>query len=444
MGLDVFISYSSMDKNQIEVIAGKLEAAGISCWYAPRNIMPGQEWVGAINAAIEEAKIFLLVYTKNSNASRQVHNEVALAFNENKIMIPFRLSEAGMSSEIKYYLTRVHWLDCVDVSFEQATEQLQEYIASALRGEVRFTSGAEDAQKALAKEEKTGNPQNGSTLKWIIAILAGAALLAMAFFAGPWRQSKASEYQQGIKLWKVGELSEARTSLEKAADKDMALAELALATMQADLLLKQKPSGMSSQDLATAGEQLRSLGEELISSGCTEANYLLGVYYAEAFEGVMDREKAITYFEKALQGEETEWLLRSYGYLCMLYGTAEGMSSNAERVARYAGKAEEILSQDGAQDADKDTESAYNAWPAYGFSCERIGDGFRNLGEGEKAFGWYQRAANAGMAASMNQLGLAYLWGDGTQEDQELARKWFQKAADAGDKNAIKNLEFLE
>ncbi|MBP5493609.1 MAG: toll/interleukin-1 receptor domain-containing protein, partial [Lachnospiraceae bacterium] len=37
---DVFISYSSKNKNVADAIVAEFESSGIKCWYAPRDIMP--------------------------------------------------------------------------------------------------------------------------------------------------------------------------------------------------------------------------------------------------------------------------------------------------------------------------------------------------------------------------------------------------------------------
>ena len=110
---DVFISYSSKNKNIADAVVSEFEQNGIRCWYAPRDIRPGEEWVTAITGALEKAKVLVLIYTDESNSSRQVMNEVAVAFNAGLTIVPFRLSDEQMSSELEYYLTRVHWLDAV-------------------------------------------------------------------------------------------------------------------------------------------------------------------------------------------------------------------------------------------------------------------------------------------------------------------------------------------
>jgi hypothetical protein len=57
---DVFISHSSDDKRAADAACAVLEARGIKCWMAPRNIRPGSDWGESIITAIEQSRIMLL------------------------------------------------------------------------------------------------------------------------------------------------------------------------------------------------------------------------------------------------------------------------------------------------------------------------------------------------------------------------------------------------
>ena len=60
MSHDVFISHSSADKRAADAACGLLEARGIKCWIAPRDIRPGSDWGESIITAIEQTRIVLL------------------------------------------------------------------------------------------------------------------------------------------------------------------------------------------------------------------------------------------------------------------------------------------------------------------------------------------------------------------------------------------------
>ncbi|MEI3004629.1 MAG: tetratricopeptide repeat protein [Victivallales bacterium] len=71
---------------------------------------------------------------------------------------------------------------------------------------------------------------------------------------------------------------------------------------------------------------------------------------------------------------------------------------------------------------------------AYDLSCK---------GEMENAFHRYRKAAEAGDANAMCNLGTMYLTGRGTSVNQENAVKWLKRAAEQNDANAMLKLAGL-
>ena len=107
---DVFISYSSEDKLVADAVCHTLEANQIKCWMAPRDVLPGTPYAKAIIQAIRESQIMVMVYSKNSNQSEHVANEIERMFHQGRPIIPFLIDETQMSEEYEYYLSRKHWL----------------------------------------------------------------------------------------------------------------------------------------------------------------------------------------------------------------------------------------------------------------------------------------------------------------------------------------------
>lgn len=128
MTFDVFISHSSKDKLLADAVCAGLEARGIRCWVAPRDIIPGEEWTKSIVDAILNSKVFLLILTANSNASIQALKEVDLAVNHEKVVIPFRLEDIKPTGSMEYYLGSLHWLDALTKPVEKHIEKLANYI----------------------------------------------------------------------------------------------------------------------------------------------------------------------------------------------------------------------------------------------------------------------------------------------------------------------------
>jgi TIR domain len=172
---DIFISYSSKDKNVADAVCAALEAKRIRCWIAPRDIMPGKQWAGAILDAIEETRLMVLIYSASANASPQVIREVDRAVTRNVIILPFRIEAAEMSKEMQYYISAAHWLDAIDGPMDQ-------HIARLVVTVKRLLS---DRSSSFVQPASPVHPSaNKSSLAWIIWPIAMLLLLGVGI--GVW------------------------------------------------------------------------------------------------------------------------------------------------------------------------------------------------------------------------------------------------------------------
>jgi hypothetical protein len=74
-----FISYSSRDSVLAESLKSSIEGDGISCFYAPRDILPRKVWPEELEQEIDRADLILLLYTDNAAASDEVYKEIERA-----------------------------------------------------------------------------------------------------------------------------------------------------------------------------------------------------------------------------------------------------------------------------------------------------------------------------------------------------------------------------
>ncbi len=130
----VFLSYSSADKDIADRVCSALEATGISCWIAPRDIEPGVDYPAAIVEAINSCQVLVLILTKHAAASPHVLSEVGHAFNGKKQIIPFRLSSEPPPESLEYFLSMTQWLDASDGCTDQNLKRLTEAISDPLAG----------------------------------------------------------------------------------------------------------------------------------------------------------------------------------------------------------------------------------------------------------------------------------------------------------------------
>jgi len=146
MTQDVFISYSSIDNSAANTVCSILEQNGICCWIAPRDITPGLDFAEAIIDGIKSSKVFILVYSSNSNNSKQVIREVDRAVHLGLPVINLRLEDVPLSKQLEYYLSSVHWLDAKTPPLEEHIKKLSGVINILLR---KDEAREEDLEKAL-------------------------------------------------------------------------------------------------------------------------------------------------------------------------------------------------------------------------------------------------------------------------------------------------------
>jgi hypothetical protein len=155
MAHDIFISYSTKDKPTADTICAALEANGIRCWIAPRDILPGSDWGEAIIDAIHACRIMVLVFSGHSNDSSQIKREIERAVNAGIPVVPFRIEDVLPSKTLEYFISTQHWLDALTPPLEQHLQ----YLAATMRAMlVPKVNGSE----AGAREPKL-KPQPAST-----------------------------------------------------------------------------------------------------------------------------------------------------------------------------------------------------------------------------------------------------------------------------------------
>jgi Protein of unknown function (DUF3365)/TIR domain len=144
MPADVFISHSNKDKTLAEAICHRLEANGIRCWIAPRDIEFGSDWTAGITQGISSCKVFVLVFSDSANTSDHVRREVAKAFSLGLAVIPFRTEDVAPNRSLSYFLETVHWLDAFPSPTESYFNVLADQIQRLL--EQPATTGGEGGQ----------------------------------------------------------------------------------------------------------------------------------------------------------------------------------------------------------------------------------------------------------------------------------------------------------
>ena len=152
---EVFISYH-MDSSTdiVEKISAALEGAGISSWYAKRDIAGG--YAGAIIDAIAECKVFLLILNQYSSISAHCLNEINTVFDrlskhENVVILPFKVDKCELSKDAYYYLGRIRMFDGSLPPEMERVKELVDRISTILGREAVLEANIQDTVTKVEK-----------------------------------------------------------------------------------------------------------------------------------------------------------------------------------------------------------------------------------------------------------------------------------------------------
>src|SRR5579872_3290975 len=104
---DIFISYSSKDKEKADQLSELLASAGLSVWIDQSGIDVATSWSKEIVQAITGCKAFVVLLSPNSIASENVIKEVSLAAERKKKILPLDLEPVGLPDDLAYHLAGI-------------------------------------------------------------------------------------------------------------------------------------------------------------------------------------------------------------------------------------------------------------------------------------------------------------------------------------------------
>jgi Domain of unknown function (DUF4185)/TIR domain len=132
MAHDVFISYASGDKPVADAVCAKLEAGGIRCWIAPRDVITGVHYGEAIIDAIHECRIMVLVFSSKANLSGHIPKEIERAVSAGVTVMPLRIEDVTPARSLDYFIGSVHWLDALTPPLEDHLQKLAANVQTLL------------------------------------------------------------------------------------------------------------------------------------------------------------------------------------------------------------------------------------------------------------------------------------------------------------------------
>jgi hypothetical protein len=123
----VFISHAKADRKVADAICTALEARGMACWIATRDVEPGENFGEAIVNSIHCSKVMVLVFSENTNNSNEIKKEVVLAGRSGIPVIPLRVEDVEPKGAYEYELLTRQWIDLF-VDWDKAIDRLTHQI----------------------------------------------------------------------------------------------------------------------------------------------------------------------------------------------------------------------------------------------------------------------------------------------------------------------------
>ena len=208
MAHDVYISYSTEDAHIANLVCNKLETDGVRCWMAPRDIEPGEITGSAIVGAIGSAKIFLLIFSGNSNRSGNVLKEIEIASNSGVLILPYKIDSSSPVEALHYYLASIHWIDAVDSDMEQSAERLRSYVRGLLGVIPSREGGSAAGREQLLKEDGVKTGRGKFRRIAFPAAIAALFVVLSAFFGFEAREDMSTKVQTAASLFPTAATAE--------------------------------------------------------------------------------------------------------------------------------------------------------------------------------------------------------------------------------------------
>jgi hypothetical protein len=107
----IFISHASEDRELANELCCYMEANGLHCWLAPRDIPAGANFGEAITEGIERSGLLILILSRAANRSDLVLNEIAIALDHKLRILPFRIDDTPIVRRLQPFLKTIRILD---------------------------------------------------------------------------------------------------------------------------------------------------------------------------------------------------------------------------------------------------------------------------------------------------------------------------------------------
>jgi hypothetical protein len=165
----VYVSHSYEDKSIADAIYSKLESAHLKCWKANWGTGAFEDWRDPGRKAIASSRVVVVVLSENANAAPHLEREITLAVSLRRLLVPFRLGETTPRPEIRFYLSKVPWLNASNPPAEEHLEALTARITQLISGSAgaRKKAASISSTNSRLSDSKGSDNRIPGILKWV-------------------------------------------------------------------------------------------------------------------------------------------------------------------------------------------------------------------------------------------------------------------------------------
>jgi TIR domain/Bacterial Ig-like domain (group 2) len=194
---DIFISYANEDKETAAQLAGFLESIGWSVWW-DRRIPAGRTWRAVLQEALRDMRCMIALWSKDSVESPWVAEEAEEARKLGKTLVPILIQrvEPPIGFRTIQAADLVNWDGSID---DPAAKMLIADLESLLgkpagqtgeRNRMVETRDIESSRPTPIQRFKSPTPIHGPKTGWLIAAIAGIAIVSLLVGWQKWMSPK--------------------------------------------------------------------------------------------------------------------------------------------------------------------------------------------------------------------------------------------------------------
>ncbi|MHB8647543.1 MAG: toll/interleukin-1 receptor domain-containing protein, partial [Thermomicrobiales bacterium] len=171
----VFVSYASADRDRVMPVVAALRRAGVPVWLDQHAIAGGENYALEIADAIAGCAALVLLCSAASLASRNVKQEIALAWKYERPYLPLLLEPVAIPRDIEYWLEAAQWIEVLDTPEAHWLPQIVTALAPlgitpVVESDAPPLAGREREQEILRRHLATTRVGSGS-----LALIGGEA-----------------------------------------------------------------------------------------------------------------------------------------------------------------------------------------------------------------------------------------------------------------------------